>query len=122
MSLDDSTPAGVESRNNSAAVTAMMIAILERPDQVRNASETEAAANDGGPGTVIIVSPRPPKTRITAAYWVVFPDTASTLVIALVWQIGQSTGAGWSCRLCSGTAVWNCDCAGATVCCWVAGA
>ena len=84
MGLDDSTSTGVKGREHSTTMAAMMITILERTDQIGNASETAAEANDGRPGTVLIVSPHSPTPCCTVTYCVVLPETASTLVIALV--------------------------------------
>ena len=48
-------PAIVVRSQHNAAVPAKMLCILQPPDQVGNASQAEAEADDGGPGAVGIL-------------------------------------------------------------------
>ena len=66
MRLDDGAPAVVPCRKDTSAVAAVVLDVLEATDDVRNAAETAAEADDRSPGTFhMSVNPdevdRPPR-------------------------------------------------------------
>ncbi len=51
MRLDDGAPAVVPCRKDTSAVAAVVLDVLQAPDDVRDAAETAAETDDGSPGT-----------------------------------------------------------------------
>ena len=138
MLMHNRPPAVMPRGEQDAAMAAFVLDVLQGADQVRDATEAEAEADHGGPGTELkrarvsfffldrllllpFSNTRLPRggrlERGGRTYLVVFPLWYSVLVKARMWQHGQSTGAAPSPRLAIGVAVWY-ACATWAWCCW----